>query len=70
MVYVSLSFGVQAALDSKRLVRGRDTLTIPYDKMMKQGLYYEKGGKAGDENNMSDSDTDDEETSDTDGEEP
>jgi len=38
MVYVSLSFEVQAALDSGKLVRGRPALTIPYDKMMKQGL--------------------------------
>jgi hypothetical protein len=69
MVYVSLSFGVQGALDSKKLIRGQDTLTSAYDKMMKQGLYYKKGDEAGDENTASDSDKDDEETSDTDEEE-
>jgi hypothetical protein len=67
MVYVSLSFGVQAALDCGKLVRGRDTLSIPYDKMMKQGMYYQKSDEAGDEDTVSDSD--DKETSDTDDEE-
>ena len=49
LTYISLSFDLQQALDSGRLIRGKKSLTVAYDKKMKHGAYYKAGDEAEDE---------------------